>query len=111
MKMADKLQDLRPVRMNARKAKCHQRGFGSRRCESDALRGRHQPLNEPAPFDFEFVAGAEMRALRDLLLNGRDHLRRAMPKHNGPVAVPEVDQFVTVNIPFTGAVSMSDING
>src|SRR5262249_60844640 len=52
-----------------------------------------------------------MRPLRDLLLNGRDHFWWTMAKNNGPVAVPIVDQFMTVNVPFAGTAGMSDING
>ena len=111
MEMTDELQHFGTAGKKSRQSQRHQRGLGPARRKADSLRAGNEPLDPFSPFDFQVVARSVMGALGDLLLDCGNDLGRRMSEHQGTVAIPEVDQFVLVDIPFARSERVCDIDG
>ena len=111
VEVAGELEHLGPAGEDPRQPQGHQRRLGARRREAHRLRRRHEPLDELAPFDLFFVAGAGVRGLRHLPLHRLDHGGMAVAEKQRPVAGPVIDEFLALDGPLAAAGGAVHVDG
>ena len=99
MEVSDEADHLRFARVGTGEAECEVRGFRAGGREAHTFGAGNEALHKLCPAHLEFMRGAPVRALRDLLLHGCNDRRMHVPKKKRAVAAEIIDVFVAIDIP------------
>ena len=110
VEVALETHDLVLAGVGAGEAERHVRRLGAGGGEAHALRARHHFAHDLRPAHLALVVGAGMRAVRQRLLDRRQHFRSAVAEQQGAVAAGVIDVLVAVPVPLARALGPHDVD-
>ena len=110
VKVSGEAQDFWPAREGPRQSQSQQCGLGAGVRKADQFGRRHELLHELAPANLQLVAGAVMRATRQLSLGCLDDRWVIVPQEQRPVAARVIDVFIAIHVPLPRSGGPRDIH-